>query len=131
MKDVPKKLVELTDRAACRIRTLAERAGKQGWGLRIYIKRGGCAGYEYAMDFENQAREGDMIFVSRGIQVYVDLMSSFRLKGSVIDYEDTNLIGGGFKIENPNVIATCACGSSFRTEGSKKVESHHPPASSH
>lgn len=123
-------LVQLTEAAARRVRTLAARQGRPSAGLRVYVKKGGCAGYEYGMDLEDTVRPGDMVFDSGGITIYVDLMSSFRVKGSAIDFNEANLLGGGFQIQNPNVVATCSCGVSFRTEGSKHVDSKHGPARS-
>lgn len=123
-------LVQLTEAAARRVRALAGRQDREGAGLRVYVKKGGCAGYEYGMDLEDSVRPGDMVFESNGIPIYVDLMSSFRVKGSVIDFNEANLLGGGFQIQNPNVVATCSCGASFRTEGSKHVDSRHGPSSS-
>lgn len=119
--------IQISDHAARRLRTILEAKGKRG--IRIYVKRGGCAGYEYGMDLEDVARPGDLVYESSGIWLFVDLLSSFRLKGSTLQYDSSNLIGGGFQIQNPNVIATCACGASFRTEGSREFVSHHKSGS--
>jgi iron-sulfur cluster assembly accessory protein len=117
--------VTISERAARRLRAILLEKGKRG--LRMYVKRGGCAGYEYGLDLEDSSRPGDLLYESSGITVFVDMLSSFRLKGSTLEYDASNLIGGGFQIQNPNVIATCACGTSFRTEGSRDFESRHAP----
>ena len=117
--------IRITERAARRLQSILSQKHKRG--LRVYVKKGGCAGYEYGLDLEDGSRPGDLVYESNGITVFVDMLSSFRMKGSVLDFDATNLIGGGFHIENPNVIATCSCGASFRTEGSTEFESRHEP----
>ncbi|MHA2621313.1 MAG: HesB/IscA family protein [bacterium JZ-2024 1] len=115
--------VRISEKAGIRLARILAEKGRRG--LRIYVKRGGCAGYEYGLDLEDNPQPGDLVYESSGITVFVDLLSSFRLKGSLLDYDASNLISGGFQIQNPNVIATCACGSSFRTEGPREVISRH------
>jgi iron-sulfur cluster assembly protein len=117
--------IRITERAARRLQTILTEKKKRG--VRLFVKKGGCAGYEYGIDLEDGSRPGDLVYESSGITVFVDMLSSFRMKGSVLDFDATNLISGGFQIENPNVIATCACGASFRTEGSREFESRHAP----
>ena len=73
------------------------------------------------MAYEESAREGDTVVDAKGVRLFVDDYSSQLLDGASIEYED-GLMGTGFKVNNPNALATCACGTSFRTEGGKKVE---------
>ncbi len=79
--------------------------------LRIFVTGGGCSGLNYGMTFANK-EEDDIEFVSEGVSILVDKMSSLYTKGTVIDWEES-LMGTGFKIDNPNAKATCGCGQSF------------------
>jgi iron-sulfur cluster assembly accessory protein len=107
-------LVTLTDVAATKLRNLLQEKGLTNYGLRVFVSGGGCSGLQYGMAFENETVEGDTVLDSDGVKVYVDPMSAMYLSGSSIDYEDS-LMGGGFRIDNPNAIASCGCGHSFRT----------------
>jgi len=109
-------LVTLTPTAAARLRGLLQEKGLLDHGLRVFISAGGCSGLQYGMAFENEAQAGDIVTDSGNIKIYVDPMSAMYLAGAEIDYVD-NLMGGGFKIENPNAVASCRCGHSFRTDG--------------
>jgi iron-sulfur cluster assembly protein len=88
-------------------------------GLRVGVRGGGCSGFQYALAFDEQ-RDGDEVFEVRGLRILVDGPSLAYVKGSVIDYVDS-LQGAGFKVENPNVIAACGCGSSFRVADEEEV----------
>jgi iron-sulfur cluster assembly accessory protein len=90
-------------------------------GLRVFVRGGGCAGMEYGMAYEDAAREGDTVVETKGVRLFVDNYSAQLLDGASIEFED-GLMGTGFKVDNPNALATCACGTSFRTEGGQKVE---------
>jgi iron-sulfur cluster assembly accessory protein len=83
-----------------------------GYGLRVGVVGGGCSGFQYAMDFENDAKEGDVTYEQDGLRYYVDPMSAMYLEGVTIDYV-TGLQGAGFKFVNPNAKNTCGCGQSF------------------
>jgi iron-sulfur cluster assembly protein len=69
------------------------------------------------MAFENTMEEGDFVFESHGVRLFVDPASAMYLEGANVDYVDS-LMGGGFRIENPNAVSTCSCGQSFSTSGS-------------
>ncbi|HEU4907113.1 MAG TPA: iron-sulfur cluster assembly accessory protein, partial [Solirubrobacterales bacterium] len=71
-----------------------------------------CSGFQYALDFEQEARETDLVQEVDGLQVYVDPVSSRYLEGVVVDYV-FGMQGAGFKFENPRATGTCGCGSSF------------------
>jgi iron-sulfur cluster assembly protein len=88
-------------------------------GLRVGVRGGGCSGFQYALAFDEQ-RDGDTVFEDRGIRLLVDNASLPYVHGSVIDFVD-GLQGAGFKVENPNVIAACGCGSSFRVAEEEEV----------
>jgi iron-sulfur cluster assembly accessory protein len=73
---------------------------------------GGCSGFQYSMDFENEPKEGDVVYEQDGLKYFVDPMSSMYLQGVTVDYIQ-GLQGAGFKFNNPNARNTCGCGSSF------------------
>jgi iron-sulfur cluster assembly accessory protein len=107
------KLVRLTDAAGRKVRQLMERDRIEQGALRVKIIGGGCAGLEYKMDFDrNPPTPKDILVDSAGVHVLVDVKSALYVSGSQIDFED-KMIGGGFKIHNPNATATCSCGESF------------------
>jgi iron-sulfur cluster assembly protein len=88
-------------------------------GLRVGVRGGGCSGFQYALAFDSE-RDGDEVFTDHGLRILVDTPSLPYVKGAVVDYVDT-LQGAGFKVENPNVIAACGCGSSFRVADEEEV----------
>lgn len=106
--------IVLSEKAAEVVRSILERQGKVGYGLRVFVAGGGCSGLQYGMALEEAPEEEDLIFEHYGLRVFVDPLSYRYLKGSFIDYVET-LMGGGFKIDNPNAVASCGCGQSFRT----------------
>ena len=104
--------VEVTPTALEELRRLLKKENKEGWGLRMGVKGGGCSGLSYTMDIENEPREKDRINEVDGIRVYVDPKSYLYLNGMKLDFS-TALIGGGFQFINPNATRTCSCGTSF------------------
>jgi iron-sulfur cluster assembly accessory protein len=107
------KLIKLTEAAGRKVSQLMRRDGVADGALRVKIVGGGCAGLEYKMDFEkNPATPKDILIQSAGVRVLVDVKSALYVSGSEIDFQD-KMIGGGFKIHNPNATATCSCGESF------------------
>jgi iron-sulfur cluster assembly protein len=106
--------VSLTDAAATKLRELTAEETNPDVGLRVYVYSGGCSGFRYGMMIEDSPAEGDNLLNVNGVKVYVDGKSIDLLKGSQIDYVDT-LMGAGFTVNNPNAVAACGCGSSFRT----------------
>ena len=107
-------VVTLTPNATDRVRKLLQEKNLDGYGLRVFVGGGGCSGLQYGMAFENEEQEGDFVMNHDGVKVMVDSMSSQYLYGATVDYVD-NLMGGGFKIENPNALSSCGCGHSFKT----------------
>jgi iron-sulfur cluster assembly accessory protein len=106
--------VTLTETAAGRVRSLIEEKDLEGHALRVFVSGGGCSGLQYGMALEGQPRETDLRYTFDGIDVVIDPQSINYLHGATIDYID-DLMGGGFKIENPNAVSSCGCGHSFRT----------------
>jgi len=104
--------VGVTDFAAKKVLEIMKNSDKEGWGLRIGVKHGGCSGYSYSMDFEESPVEGDNVFEHAGLKYFIDAKSMEMMNGCVVDYVES-LQGAGFKIENPNAKKECGCGKSF------------------
>jgi iron-sulfur cluster insertion protein len=81
-------------------------------GLRVYVKGGGCHGYQYGMAFESKVGEDDTVIEKGAVKVIMDSQSAPLLAGCEVDYQDT-VQGSGFAIKNPQAKTTCGCGSSF------------------
>ncbi|MCS7252296.1 MAG: iron-sulfur cluster insertion protein ErpA [Anaerolineae bacterium] len=110
------QVVALTEGAARKLHQIMREKQMEGYFLRVFVAGGGCAGLQYGMGFESQPEAEDHQIESYGIRILVDPISATYLWGSTIDYVDA-LMGGGFQIHNPNAVATCGCGHSFRTQG--------------
>ncbi len=105
-------MITLTPSAIAHLKELLQshQAGP-GVGLRLQIEKGGCAGMQYAMKLD-EAREGDERVSSGDVSVLIDTGSAGFLRGCILDYVDS-LNDSGFKIENPNAVRSCGCGTSF------------------
>ncbi len=114
-------MIAITDKGAEKVREFldAQQADVALAGLRVGVRGGGCSGFQYQLAFDEQ-REGDVVFESHGLKLLVDNESLQFVSGSTIDYEE-GLQGAGFKVENPNVVAACGCGSSFRVAEEEQV----------
>ncbi len=106
-----KQAVTITPRAAAQIARLMARDGHQG--LRIGIKKGGCAGMEYTMSYAKTVDPLDEVVEVDGARVMIAPMAQMFLFGTEIDYE-TALLESGFKFRNPNVVDACGCGESIK-----------------
>jgi iron-sulfur cluster assembly protein len=107
-------VVTLTARAAEKIRGLmAQEPAGEAEVLRVAIQGGGCSGFEYALGFDRGAAEGDHELEYHGVRLVVDPFSAPYLRGATVDYLET-IQESGFKIENPNAVSACGCGSSFQ-----------------
>ena len=113
--DVETAPLTLTETAAVEVRTLIADQDRTDLYLRIYVSGGGCSGLQYGMALDENVETDDATFDIGGIPVVVDNVSIKYLKGSVVDYITTDM-GGGFKIENPNAVKSCGCGSSFSAD---------------
>lgn len=111
----------MTDKGAEKVRDFlsAQQADMAVSGLRVGVRGGGCSGFQYQLAFDVQ-RENDAVFESHGLKLLVDAECLPYVEGSVIDYEES-LQGAGFKVNNPNVVAACGCGSSFRVADEEQV----------
>ncbi len=109
----PKGPVVLTDKALRMVKLTREQEGIEDTvGLRIAVRGGGCSGFEYAIDFDEEVRENDTVLEYDGLNLLVDPISSRYLDGTMIDYS-LGMTGTGFKFLNPKATGTCGCGSSF------------------
>lgn len=105
--------VTLTPKAVEMVKQTREQEGiDPAFGLRIAVRGGGCSGFEYALDFENEGRDNDHVYQQEDLTIYVDGLSARYLTGTSIDYV-FGMSGAGFKFINPNAVGTCGCGSSF------------------
>jgi iron-sulfur cluster assembly protein len=114
-------MITLTDLAATQLQHLLEQQDPPDPGVRILVQGGGCAGLQYGMSYEGEAREGDITVEVKGIRLFVDPFSASHLDGACIDYQEM-LLGGGFRVDNPNALVTCACGLSFRAKDREEAE---------
>jgi len=106
-------MVTLTDIAADKLRGfLAQQEAEGEVGLRVGVRGGGCSGFQYALALDEK-RDDDEVFEHGGIPLIVDPASLRYVDGSQVDYTES-LMGSGFEVTNPNVVASCGCGSSFR-----------------
>lgn len=109
------ELITLTPAAAEAVQGLLEKRNLEGYALRVFISGGGCSGFQYGMALEANILEQDLVAEFDGVKVVVDEVSIEYLRGATVDYVE-DVMGSGFKIENPNAISSCGCGSSFRTK---------------
>ncbi len=107
--------ITLTDAAIGVIKNLLVQKNVPNYGLRVFVSGGGCSGLQYGMALEPEARPYDNVFEQGGVKLFVDPTSMMYLNQATIDYEDS-LMGGGFKIDNPNAVSACGCGHSFKTK---------------
>lgn len=114
--------VYLTDSAVATVKNLLVQKEVPNHGLRVFVAGGGCSGMQYGMALEAEARPYDHVIEKDGVKVFVDPTSMMYLNQATIDYEDS-IMGGGFKIDNPNAASSCGCGSSFKSAGSSDAAS--------
>ena len=101
-----------TDSAAAKVRSLIDEEGNPALKLRVYITGGGCSGFQYGFEFDENQAEDDLAVERSGVTLLVDPLSLQYLMGTEVDYTE-NLSGAQFVIRNPNAKTTCGCGSSF------------------
>ncbi len=106
-------MIQITDKAIKQVKRLKEDEDQPSDAfLRVYVKKGGCSGMSYKMDFTTEMKEGDKVFENNGEKVVVDTTSYLHLIGMTLDFEG-GLNGQGFVFNNPNAKKTCSCGISF------------------
>ena len=105
--------ITVTPTAAEEVRKFMDEQGSNGQaGLRVAVLPGGCSGFQYGLNIEDEQQDDDEIFEVSGLRLFVDPFSSQYLDGVEIDYV-TTMMGSGFTFKNPNASGGCGCGSSF------------------
>lgn len=106
-------MIQVSEKATSQIKSLmqAENRAPSDF-LRIFVKKGGCSGFSYKLDFDSSLKDGDKNFDINGLKLVVDKESLLYLIGMTLDFEG-GLNGQGFVFSNPNATKTCGCGSSF------------------
>jgi iron-sulfur cluster assembly protein len=107
-------MIEVTEQAAFQIKDMLKDAEDGEKYVRLAVHGGGCSGLSYGLGFEVEPKEDDTVLEFFGVEFVIDTESAPIVKGVKIDYKQS-MLGGGFTIDNPNAIASCGCGSSFRT----------------
>jgi len=110
-EQVTDRVLTVTEKAARRARTVAEREGRPDTSLRVRVVAGGCDGFSYELSFDDPREEDEVIEVD-GFRVLVDPRSAPIVAGSTLDFNDS-LVGGGLKVYNPQTVHECACRKSF------------------
>lgn len=103
--------ISLTDSAATRVRSFLASRG-HGLGLRLAVRRTGCSGFAYVVNYADEARADDVVFEDRGVKVFVDPSSLTLIDGTIVDFVKQGL-NEAFRFRNPNVKGECGCGESF------------------
>ncbi|MBA3269631.1 MAG: iron-sulfur cluster assembly accessory protein [Acidobacteria bacterium] len=107
-------MIKISDSAARVITRQLARQGVESGGLRVAVKAGGCSGFSYVFSWDAQPRDRDEIFEGLGgARIYVDPRSLTLLDGTVLDFEEDNLLATSFTLKNPHAKSTCGCGESF------------------
>ncbi|HMQ52005.1 MAG TPA: iron-sulfur cluster assembly accessory protein [Anaerolineae bacterium] len=112
-------MITLTSAAQDALTKVMTEKGLDDYALRVFVSGGGCSGLSYGMTFAEGPDIGDQVFEAGTVKVVIDPGSISYLDGAEIDYIDS-LMGGGFRIENPNAVRSCACGSSFQTSANEQ-----------
>lgn len=111
----------ITDTAVNTVKNLLVQKNVPDYGLRVFVAGGGCSGMQYGMALEAEARPYDHVVDHEGVKIFIDPTSMMYLEGATIDYVDS-IMGGGFKIENPNAASTCGCGTSFKAKNGAEYD---------
>lgn len=107
-------MIEITDSAARVINRQVAKNQQPGGGLRVAIKAGGCSGFSYQFGWDAAAKENDVVFEGAdGARVFVDPRSLKLLDGTVLDFDEHNMLATTFTLKNPHATTTCGCGTSF------------------
>jgi iron-sulfur cluster assembly protein len=104
--------IEISEKAAARIKALSAEKGTPGGGLRLGVKGGGCSGLSYFIDWADGPSKFDQVIERDGARLFVDPKSAVFLQGTTVDWQQT-LMQSGFVFRNPNVKSACGCGESF------------------
>jgi iron-sulfur cluster assembly protein len=118
------EIINLTPSAVQAVRDLLVKRelNSSEFALRVFVSGGGCSGMQYGMALESNVRATDLSCEFDGIKVVVDEVSIDYMRGATVDFVD-DVMGSGFKIDNPNAVASCGCGHSFRTNNEAGAQS--------
>lgn len=107
-------MIEISDSAARVITRQLAKQGLAGGGLRVAVKAGGCSGFSYVFHWDAAPRDSDHVFeAAGGAKVFVDARSFRLLDGTMVDFDEHNLMATSFTLRNPHARSTCGCGESF------------------
>src|SRR3954468_18471444 len=115
-------VLTITPTAVAKLKELLVARNIPDHALRVFVAGGGCSGLQYGMAFEAAPQEYDSVIETEGVRLIVDPTSIMYVGGATIDFVDS-LMGGGFRIDNPNAVSSCGCGHSFRTSGESSADS--------
>ena len=112
--NAPAMTLDVTEAAIGEIKKFmaSEEGLPETTGLRVRVVPGGCSGFQYSLNIEEESRQGDFVLDQSGVKLFVDMFSGQYLNGVRIDY-DTGVMGSGFTFTNPNATGSCGCGTSF------------------
>jgi len=105
-------MILVSEAAVIAVKDAMSRVGQTEGGLRISVKEGGCAGYQYVVNLDEERRSDDIVVETNGVRLFIDPQSLPRLEGMTLGYK-RGLEGEGFTFENPNASSTCGCQKSF------------------
>ena len=110
----PEIVLNVSDSAVTEIKSFLSNEDDlpEAAGLRVRVVPGGCSGFQYSLNIEEESKAGDFILEKQGVKLFVDMFSAQYLNGITIDHT-TNMMGSGFTFENPNATGGCGCGTSF------------------
>jgi iron-sulfur cluster assembly accessory protein len=113
-QSAPAMSLIVTDSAVVEIKKFmaTEEGLPETCGLRVRVVPGGCSGFQYSLNIEEESRQGDFVLDEKGVRLFVDMFSAQYLNGVQIDYV-TGVMGSGFTFTNPNATGSCGCGTSF------------------
>lgn len=120
--------ISLTPAAVQAVKELLAKRDLEDYALRVYVSGGGCSGLQYGMALDNNIRDNDVTCESDGVKAVVDEVSIQYLRGATIDFVD-DLMGSGFKIDNPNATAACGCGNSFSSSDEADAQANNSSCS--
>lgn len=115
------QVMQLTEAAASRIKSVMAQAGKPVAGVRVGVKNGGCAGMEYTMEYANAVNPTDEVVEDKGVKILIDPKAVLFLLGTEMDYK-TEKLSAQFVFNNPNQTSACGCGESVQLTPAKAAD---------
>ncbi len=106
-------MITITSLAATKVQEFLSQNGRPEAALRVRVVGGGCSGFQYQLALDDTASEGDEVFEQDGVKLFIDQRSHLYLDGTEIDYVE-DIMGSGFRFNNPNSTGSCGCGESFQ-----------------